>query len=224
MILKEEGNLEEAERFLKKALEFSPSNHEYHFELANVYALRYDEKSKKEKRADALDAAARELEQAIMLNPDFLQAYFNLGVVYKKQGNYEKAREQFRHVLELDPNLVNAYMQIGAIYEEQGFFDEAKDEYLKAKDMDFGNPGIDSAIEDLQNRREEDRDKMLAETRLEQLSRMRYGMGYSENSQAAVYADRRRDEIESTAGFAQTIPHLTTWLISQFMSLREKEE
>ena len=222
MILKDEGNFEESERFIKKALEFEPTNYNYHFELANVYALRYDQVPKRQKRIEMLDAAARELEQAVMLHPGFVQAYFNLGVVYKKQQKYEKAREQFRQVLQLDPNLVNAYMQLGAIYEEQGFFDEAKDEYLKAKELDFGNSAIDSAIEDLSTRKEEDRDRMLARASMEQFGRMRYGMPYSPNSQAAYYAANRQDEIESTAGFGQTIPHLATWLISQFMSLKEE--
>ena len=57
MLLKEEGKFEEAERFIKKALEFEPSNHEYHFELANVYALRYDQNPKSETRMESLKSA-----------------------------------------------------------------------------------------------------------------------------------------------------------------------
>jgi len=217
MALKSQGRLDESERMIKKALEMEPSNHTYHFELANVYALQFDQIKKDRSRYAVLTAAARELEQVVMLDPQSIQAYFNLGVIYKKQGEYERAREQFRHVLEVDPNLVNAYMQIGATYEEQGFFDDAKDAYLKAQEYDFGNPGILSAMDDLKIRKQEDRDRMLAEQAAASSYRRRFA--FTPYSQAAGYEQKRQENFDNAYGLVQAIPYLSTWLVSQFMGL-----
>lgn len=224
MLLKDEGRLEEAERFMKKALELEPSNHQYHFELANVYALRYDQKPKDRHRDKMLRSAARELEQAVMLHPDFIQAYFNLGVVYKKQGEYEKAREQFRTVLQIEPSLVNAHLQIGATYEQQGFFHEARDAYEQALRLDYGNAGIDGALDDLQERKKEDEERMLAETAATRLNRYQSAFPYTPDGQAAGYEQKRQEQLDSSAGMEQAIPYLGSWLISQFMNWRESRD
>src|SRR3989338_6391317 len=94
MALKQQGHYSEAEAALKKALEQEPGNADYHFELANVYAMHYDGAGKKKKDAvsrEFLDAAARELEQVIMVRPDHMAARFNLVFIFKRKGNYEEA-------------------------------------------------------------------------------------------------------------------------------------
>ena len=68
----ESGEPEEAERYLKKALDQDPSNANYHFELANLYAQRYDSISKKGSHADmaagVLESGARPKLVWIMTN------------------------------------------------------------------------------------------------------------------------------------------------------------
>lgn len=149
---KNSGQFLEAEKKLKEALQFEPANPDYHFELANVYAARFDLLRKtraREKAEEMLNLASDQLNQTVMLKPDHAAAHYNLGVLYKRGRRYEEAREEFKKVLSIDPNSVNAVMQIGAVYEEQGFFDEARDYYRKAKEINYGNTDIDAALEDL---------------------------------------------------------------------------
>lgn len=220
---KNEGNLAEAERSFAKALELAPSNHESHFELANVYAERYDRlgSSKKASSAELLLSAARELEQTVMLQPDFLAAHYNLGIVYKRLGRFEEAREEFKRVLELDPRSINAQMQIGSVYEEQGFFEEAKDAYRRAWEMDHGNPDIKDAMDHLEGHAEAAHRQMIAETEPGRYASFRDSFNYSPFSHAQQMEVNRHGEAGAGQGIQQAVPYLATMLVQQFMKLRE---
>ena len=219
---KESGRLTEAEGQIKRALELEPANADYHFELANVYAMRRDARAKFSKRDDPEDPilaqTARELEQAVMLRPDFLAAHYNLGVVYKKQGRYEKARETFRRVLELDSRQSGALMQIGATYEEQGFFEDAESFYQEAREKDPANPDIVTALEDLKRHEAQAYERSQAQGMAEQYSRMQ-----SEVRRAPLLGQGiQTDESQNSQNFVQTIPYLGAWLIDEFMKRRSR--
>lgn len=219
MSFKGQGNFVEAERNLKKALDIEPANPNYHFELANIYAMKFDHYSTKKTNASksvALSAAARALEQTLMLNPDSIEASFNVGVVYKKQGKYELARERFRQVLEIYPNLPNAYLQIAATYEEQGFFEEARDAYLQAQTLDFGNSGIRSSLEELKLQKERDRERMDAEYMQERYFRRR-GIELVPGSKSEQYHLENNQAAANHLGPIGAIPYLSFWLADQFM-------
>ena len=156
-----------------------------------------------------------------MLQPDFLAARYNLGVVYKRLGRFEEAREEFKHVLELDPNSVNAQMQIGSVYEEQGFFDEAKDAYRRAWEMDYGNPGIKAALEDLDHHAEVAHRQMLAQTEPLGFSQFRNRFDYSPNSHASQIQSDRQTEADAGQGIQQAVPYLATLLVQQLMKSRQ---
>ncbi len=157
---KNENRLDEAERNFKKAVEEEPSNADYHFELANIFALEWDNTRYARnplKAKESLASAARELEQAVMIRPDFIAAHFNLGVVYKKQQKYEEARNKFKKGMELVPPgqpVTPFLMQIASIYEDQGFYDDAEAVYKEALEKDYGNSGIRNALETLGERRQ----------------------------------------------------------------------
>ena len=143
---KNENRLNEAEHYFKKALEEEASNADYHFELATVFALQ-----------ENLIAASRELEQAVMIRPDFVAGHFNLGVVYKKRGKFEEARAQFKKAMTLTPpgqSVTPFLMQIASIYEEQGFYDDAESLYKEALEKDYGNAEPRNALETLNERRQ----------------------------------------------------------------------
>ena len=216
--LKNNGQLLEAEKKFKEALQLEPANPDYHFELANVYAARFDilRKSRaEEKTKEMLALASDQLSQTVMLRPEHIPAHYNLGVLYKRAGRFEEAREQFKKVLALDPNSVNAIMQIGAVYEEQGFFDEARDYYQKAKTMNYGNPDIEGALEDLKNHE--------AQAHQHTLNQKPFLM----NSQVISSA---QDQVMNSSkignppqqNIQQALPYLGSMLIQEFMKRREK--
>jgi len=149
--------LSQSERMLKKAMLKNPGNPNYHFELSRVYAAYYDRKRRNnlEEAEIYLDLSEKELQIAMMAEPESIAAHYNLGVVAKRQKEYEKSREHFKTVLELSDSAadryvrVSALMQIGSIYQEQGFYDDARDLYLIAKELDYYHPDIEAALEDL---------------------------------------------------------------------------
>lgn len=146
-----------SERALKKAMLESPGNSNYHFELSRVYAAYYDRKRRSNLREAEiyLDLSEKELQIAIMAAPASIPAHYNLGVVAKRQGEYEQSRESFKTVLELTQSAVDRYvqisalMQIGSVYQEQGFYEDARDLYLMAKELDYYHPDIEAALGDL---------------------------------------------------------------------------
>lgn len=160
MIAIQNGTLDEAEQELKEAILEDPRNPQYHFELANLYALAHDES---EQAGDEYGAtqrmrqAARELEQAVMASPGFLPGHYNLGVVYKKLGKYEAARREFKIVLQLDPNQTGALLQLGRTYSEQGFYDDAESIYQEILDRDPSNQEARQAMYELSQFRQQDR-------------------------------------------------------------------
>ena len=43
---------------------------------------------------------------ALVLQPDFVEAYVHLGTVYQNKGNLDEAEEYYRKALELKPDFV----------------------------------------------------------------------------------------------------------------------
>jgi tetratricopeptide (TPR) repeat protein len=169
----QEGDLDEAEEHFGEALLLEPMNPDYRFELGNLYAMRYQESYGMGDDLDAqnrLEAAARELEQAVMIKPDFLAAKFNLGVVYKNLGEYEKARQKFKEVLNQDPAQGPAMVQIGMTYEEQGFYDEAETIYKDLLERFPNHPALQDALNGLAQRRYQARMREASQAQTRQMA------------------------------------------------------
>lgn len=84
--------------------------------------------------------AARQYQQCLTLNPDFLVARYNLGVVYVEQERWEEAIAQLQQVIETDPNHAQAYNNLGIISQHQHRLAEAIDYYQKAINIEFQFP------------------------------------------------------------------------------------
>lgn len=151
--------LEESRRLLVSALAFDPGNADYHFELSRVYGALYDESipdgKKKTGETRLLDMSQSQLEQVLMIRPHDIPAHYNLGVIYKRRGKMELARDAFQRVIKLsekDPVpstsvIGSAWLQIGTVYEEQGFFEEARDAYMKAREIGGNRPEVQDALQ-----------------------------------------------------------------------------
>ena len=63
--------------------------------------------------------------QALMLQPDFVAAHYNLGVTLYDQGRLEEAGTHFRQVLVLQPDYAEAHCNLGNIFMAQGKLQEA---------------------------------------------------------------------------------------------------
>lgn len=218
--LKDEGSLDQAQREFAKAVENDPANADYHFELANLLAVQHDaaySASENLRAAEMLEAASRSLEQAVMVRPDFLAAHFNLGIVYKKQGKYAEAREQFKEVLQMDPNQMSAYMQIAATYEDQGFYDEAQAVYEETREK-FASQDVQYALQDLGERREAAR--MHAQNDMANSSMN----NWNQLRQLSQPGYQQTSDQQAQGNPTQAVPYLSSWLMQQFMKSRAPRE
>lgn len=77
-------------------------------------------------------AAIVAFEKALELAPESAAAYFNLGVVYGKMEETEKAIEHFEKATELKPGYYEAYVAVGDIYSAQSRWPETLEALAKA--------------------------------------------------------------------------------------------
>jgi len=121
VLLREQGELEAAITYLRRALRENPDREEAYYNLAQAYLgsgeeekgnvlLRYFQRLQ-DNHQEMLD-----FKTAIMLNPNDAEAYFNLGAVYSRIGRYEAARQAYIAALMINPRHVDAHNNLGNIY------------------------------------------------------------------------------------------------------------
>ena len=66
------------------------------------------------------------------------RAYFNLGIAYLEQKQFETARECFRKGFVLEPNYAKAYYNYGLIFIQQGLYEQAVEPLENALKIDPG--------------------------------------------------------------------------------------
>ncbi|HLD23136.1 MAG TPA: tetratricopeptide repeat protein, partial [Sulfuricurvum sp.] len=92
--------------------------------------------------------AIQSYQKAIKLNPKYSDAYYNLGIVYGKEDEYDKAIEVYQRAIELNPKNDKAYNNIGVIYKNKEEYDKAIEAHQKAIEL---NPKNDKAIINIGN-------------------------------------------------------------------------
>ena len=108
------GELEQAERLYRQALDLEPGNHNA---LHLLGVLRQQQ--------GALDAAAALIERAVATAPDFVEAHSNLGVVYEAMGRAEDAAAAYLRAIALDPGFATARFNLGNVRRDQGRLEDA---------------------------------------------------------------------------------------------------
>jgi tetratricopeptide (TPR) repeat protein len=94
------------------------------------------------------DRAIEDYDQAIRLNPSFMQAVFNRGNAYDAKGQYDHAIEDYDRAISLDPSYSKAFNNRGYVWDEKRDFDRAIEDYGRAIDLNpqyaqaFNNRGI----------------------------------------------------------------------------------
>lgn len=160
---KTDGELFAMERELQQGLAKDPGNAELHKQLSTVYATLFD-RTRNQKgpwSTEWLTRSRNSLEEVLMSRPEDKVAHYNLGVVYKRLGEMERAREELKKAIRLcdpkeDAYLISAcWLQIASVYEEQGFLDDAKECYVTAREFDYENPDIQEAITAVNAKRKE---------------------------------------------------------------------
>jgi tetratricopeptide (TPR) repeat protein len=78
--------------------------------------------------------------QAIRIEPIFVEAHNNLGLIYMTRKEYDKAIDSFVEVLRLDPKLVSAHLNLASIYIAEGKRDLARQHVSAALQVSPGDP------------------------------------------------------------------------------------
>ena len=87
-----------------------------------------------------MPSAVRALETAIAIDPDYADAYFNLGQAYRNLGRLEDAAAAYRRTAELDADLAaSAELNLGLVLGKLGRPDEAAGAYRRCLEVDPAN-------------------------------------------------------------------------------------
>ena len=97
-------------------------------ELRNQDAIRLAQKGK-------LDSAIACWQAAISLHPEYIDAYYNIGIAQVESGNLEEAFISFQTTIELDPSHANALYNLGLTLSKQNKLDEAIAAYDRAFEL-----------------------------------------------------------------------------------------
>ena len=103
---KKEGDLENAEIDLKKALKIEPNNFIVLNNLGNIYSLKNDLKKAKDFFL-----------KAIKIKKDYSNAIFNLALINEEMGDKKKAIELYKDAIKYDPNNLGFYFNLSRIDE-----------------------------------------------------------------------------------------------------------
>ncbi len=78
------------------------------------------------------EESARDYDEAIRLDPNFYQAYYNRGINHRECGRIYEAIQDITETLRLNPKYAPAYVDRGAIYFRQKKLSEARADWLNA--------------------------------------------------------------------------------------------
>jgi protein O-mannosyl-transferase len=79
-----------------------------------------------------MEAALKEYQIAITLNPKHVMAAINLGNVYHELGHHDKAIQAYQRALGLNPDHARGHYNLGNVYYDLKWYDEAIQEYQRA--------------------------------------------------------------------------------------------
>ncbi|MBI2471665.1 MAG: tetratricopeptide repeat protein [Planctomycetes bacterium] len=76
--------------------------------------------------------AVEACKKAIEADPSFINAYYNLAIIYHRIQHFDNAIINLKKVIELDPNDASAFNNLGVLYFTINVFDEAKKYFEKS--------------------------------------------------------------------------------------------
>lgn len=87
-----------------------------------------------------MDAAVRDLEQAVALKPDDADTLFNLGFLLQRTGKHPEALERFQRALQFNAFLDRAWYGMGLSLSKLGRYEEAASRFAEAARLQPMNP------------------------------------------------------------------------------------
>ena len=113
-----------------------------HVEALHLLALCHFQLALAHDALGQWDQAIASYRRTIELQPDFSQAYNNLGSVLQRCGRLDEAVTYLQTAVALRPNYIKAYLNLGAIWTAQGKLDEAVDCYRWLLQLEPDSPEV----------------------------------------------------------------------------------
>lgn len=154
---------------LKKSVQFDAENGDCWQFLGRIYSNQNNPAAiqcfDNALRVDSTDLASREFKAAfykqrgdfdkafevyrdiIVRNPDYSNAYFDIGMIYLEMDSLQKAYDHFNISIKTDPLFVMAYYYRGVTAEQMGNRDAALADYRQANKMSPDYPEAKEALE-----------------------------------------------------------------------------
>ena len=118
LFLYEQQEIDPAAEALKEALRLNPDYSEAHLLLSEIYRYRGQN--------DLADYHARQAtRQSDMLTATSPEQHMSLGIGYRQNQQFDRARQEFESVLKLQPTNAAAQLQLGILYQEMGDLNQA---------------------------------------------------------------------------------------------------
>jgi tetratricopeptide (TPR) repeat protein len=87
-----------------------------------------------------MEEGAKYFEKALQLDPDHLDARFNLALVFSEGKQTDRAEETLREVLERAPGKTEAWLALGSLYANQVRYEQAVHCFERALAVDPSEP------------------------------------------------------------------------------------
>lgn len=105
-------------------------------------ALRLYDKGLEAVRSENLDTAITYFEKALIVDQKFAFAWDNLGLCYRKKGDYDAAIRAYQKSLSIDPKGVTPLQNIAVAYQFKKQYDKAIDAFKVLETVDSTNPEV----------------------------------------------------------------------------------
>ena len=89
---------------------------------------------------DENDQALSAYDEAIKLNPHFVDVYMSRGIINHRLSNYKESLKDFDTVIHLEPELSEAYINRGTVKRSIGNYQDAIEDYTKAIHLNPNSP------------------------------------------------------------------------------------
>jgi tetratricopeptide (TPR) repeat protein len=128
-----QGHSQDLEKILEQGISYLDSG-KYEESRNNLYEyLKYDSISARALTCigltfllqDKYDSAIYYLQRALIADPDYMDATFNLARAHSGLGNYPEALVHFKQYAVSNPDTSAVWTEIARIYEQQGIYDSA---------------------------------------------------------------------------------------------------
>jgi tetratricopeptide (TPR) repeat protein len=116
-----QGELQQALVAATKMLKGFPRSIAIHNILGVLYA-----------RSMQYDVAIENYKKSIIIQPNYAEAYYNMGNAFKQKGNLDEAIASYKKVINLKPNYADAYYNMGNALKQKGELDPAIVSYKNA--------------------------------------------------------------------------------------------